>query len=168
MTDLPTDRGQEHGGEAAPSTPEHRTPCTDIQDVLFDYMARELGPARSDLVRQHLRRCPDCQRAAAEIQGTLDLIRRTSAEEAPRFPEHLSEDRRRRMLRAVTHPVLDWAYRHHILVSALIAAAVIAALVLYLRTVHTGRTDIPDAGVQVLLHGGPPVQPATPSPPESR
>lgn len=135
---------------------DRRTPCTDIQEVLFDYMARELGAARSDLVRRHLRKCPDCQRAAADMQATLDLLRQTSREDAARIPEHLTAERRRRMIRAVTHPVLDWVYRHHILVSVLIAAAAMTALALFLRTVHTGRTDIPDVGYPIRIDGGPP------------
>jgi predicted anti-sigma-YlaC factor YlaD len=106
--------------------------CHDIQGVLFDYMSRELGPARSALVREHLRKCEKCREAAAEIQETLDLLRRASQTETG-IPRRLSEDRRRRMFWTFTHPVLDWIHAHHVLVSIAAALAALAALLVYLH-----------------------------------
>jgi predicted anti-sigma-YlaC factor YlaD len=106
--------------------------CEDIQTVLFDYMARELGPARSELIREHLRKCPDCQAVAAEIQSTLNLLRRDSDRTAG-IPEHLSPERRRRLTWASMHPVMHWIERHHTAVSVLATLIGIALLLLLLR-----------------------------------
>lgn len=99
--------------------------CEDIQGLLFDYMSRELGEARSDLVYEHLRKCEKCQAAAQEVQSTVDLLH--SASGLDRGDDRLTDERRRRVLRAFTHPVIHWIERHHILVS--FAVAVLALLV---------------------------------------
>ncbi len=106
--------------------------CEDIQSLLMDYMTRELGEARSVVVREHIRKCDACRREAAEMQSTFDLLRQVSNEEAA-LPDHLNEDHRRRLLRAVMHPVLDWMARHHRLVSALVTLLVLLLVFIVLR-----------------------------------
>ena len=123
--------------------------CEEIQAVLFDYMTRELGTARSELVREHLRKCPDCRVAAAEIQATLDALRSVSEAE-PEIPERLSDERRQRITRAVTHPFVDWMYRHHVAFSIIAAIAVSALAVAVLRKVQAYRTGTPP-GVTVII-----------------
>jgi predicted anti-sigma-YlaC factor YlaD len=124
--------------------------CEDIQSALFDYLTRELGPARSDLVREHLRKCEKCQAAAAEIRATMDWLKLVSTQEPP-IPVRLSEARRARIARALTHPVLDWIYTHHIVVSvvAAILAIVAGAILLY----KTQLWDEPDEerGIDVRI-----------------
>ena len=63
-------------------------PCGDIQALLYDYMNRELGGARSDLVREHLRHCPNCQKVAADIRRTTELLQAASRAESA-IPGHL-------------------------------------------------------------------------------
>lgn len=123
--------------------------CEDIQAVLFDYMTRELGPARSDLVREHLRKCERCQAAAAEVRTTLDLLRSVSKAETG-VPEHLSKERRERIMWALTHPIMDWIHRHHILVSIVVTIAVIAAIIGVLRRIQIWKTDKPE-GIPVTI-----------------
>lgn len=123
--------------------------CEDIQAVLFDYMIRELGPARSDLIRAHLRKCENCQAAAAEIKSTLDLLHSASEAETG-IPEHLSEDRRERIIWALTHPIMNWIYRHHIIVSIFVAIAVIIAVFGILRRVQVWKTERPE-GIPVRI-----------------
>ena len=106
--------------------------CDDIHEVLFDYMTRELGPAQSDLVREHLRKCERCRAAAAEMQATLQALRDASKNFAG-IPEHLSEARRKRLLRALMHPVIAWMERYHVLVSVVIALAVMVCVFAYIR-----------------------------------
>ena len=132
----------------------HPMECTEIQSVLFDYMSRELGPARSDLVRAHLRRCPDCQAAGAEIQKTIDLLTQASRNESG-LAVSLSPDHRKRMSRAVMHPVLDWVYQHHVVASVLVVALVLAGLLLALRHTTIWRKDRPEPGPIVII-GEPP------------
>jgi predicted anti-sigma-YlaC factor YlaD len=107
------------------------TKCEEIQSVLFDYLARELGTAQSDLVREHLRRCESCRRSAADLLRTMELLR--AADRAARAPAQLSDERRKRLVWAIMHPVLDWIYGHHMLVSIIVALLAIALVLGLLR-----------------------------------
>ena len=127
--------------------------CEEMQAVLFDYMTRELGAARSELVHEHLRKCPDCRASAAEIQATLDALR-SVAETGPEIPERLSDERRKRITRAVMHPLLDWMYRHHVIFSIIAAIAVIALAIGILRRVQIYRRGAP-RGVTVTIGEAP-------------
>jgi predicted anti-sigma-YlaC factor YlaD len=112
-----------------------RRVCEDVQDLLTDFLARELGPARLDFVREHLRNCPDCLRAAQDMEGALALLRRAANTAAPAA---LDDERRRRLDWAVLHPALDWMSRHHRLVSAI---AVVVAIVLALLLARLVRVE---------------------------
>lgn len=94
--------------------------CEEIQALLYDYLTHEIGRARGELIREHIRKCDGCRAAAADVQATLRLLQGASAQER-REPLSLSIDRRKRIWRAFMHPVLDRMYRHHIFVSILIA-----------------------------------------------
>lgn len=145
--------------------------CEEIQALLFDYMTRELGTGRSDLVREHLRKCTACQQAAAEMQDTLNLLHRANSG-GDNVPARLSEQRRARILWALAHPVLDWMYRHHILVSILSTALALTLAALLLRgihilktrnwrgvTVNIGKQEADPAATEGVRHDGP--QPET-------
>jgi predicted anti-sigma-YlaC factor YlaD len=110
-------------------TGKKKSVCAEVQPLLFDYMNRELGPGRSDLVREHLRKCRDCQADAASMQATLDLLRSASQRKA-HIPRHLSDRRRARIFWSVAHPVLDWVSVNHMLFSLLTALTVTLALAL--------------------------------------
>jgi len=102
--------------------------CEEIQDLLYDYLTHTIGRARGELIREHIRKCDDCRTVAADVQTTLDLLKDASSQQS-REPMSLTDDRRRRLWRAFMHPVLDWLYSHHILVSVAVAiAAVIVTL----------------------------------------
>jgi anti-sigma factor RsiW len=147
--------------QAKRTSEEARMPmdCSEIQGVLFDYMARELGPARSNLVREHLRHCENCRRTAAEMQSTMDALRAAS-----RLPsgvaEHLSGDRQRQLARVIMHPLLDWITTHHVLVSIL--AAIVAFLLgfLIISRIHVRLDDDVKEGTEVII-GTPPGASAT-------
>lgn len=124
--------------------------CGDIQTALFDYMTHELGQAQSDLVREHLRKCPDCQAEAVRIRHTLELLKEASRSDSS-VPKRLSDDRRARMLYAFMHPVLDWVYAHHILVSIIVTTVALLLLFGTLRNVKAWRTGRLERGVQVLI-----------------
>jgi len=146
-TDQPTDPWRRNGEHAV-------LPCEDIQAVLLDYLTRELGPGRSDLVREHLRKCPTCQSAAADMQATLDFLHRDSAAGAG-LPERLSDTHRARIVRALMHPVLDWIYRHHVAVS--VAAAIVIVLTAVGLLVKARILDLrgPGPGYRVRIGPGP-------------
>lgn len=123
--------------------------CEDIQDVLFDYMSRELGAARSDLVREHLRKCENCQAVAQEVQSTLDLLHSASRLDAG--DKRLTDDRHRRVLRALTHPVIHWIERHHILVSFAVAGLVLLAVLVVLKRARIWETDEFQPGPAIMI-----------------
>ncbi len=106
--------------------------CDEIQDLLLDYMSRQLGDARSVIVREHLRKCEKCSAEASEIQNTLDLLRKASAEE-PELPDHLTDRRKKRILRVIIHPVIDWMHQHHKLISIIITIVVLGIIFAFLR-----------------------------------
>jgi len=106
--------------------------CSDIRELLFDYLARELGEGRADLVRRHLEKCPHCKAAATEIQATVKALRGAETVEAP---ERLSPDRKQRIHWALLHPVSAWIARHHALVSVMVTLLLLACLLaMLLRT----------------------------------
>lgn len=106
-----------------------RSICRDVQALIYDYMSRDLGPARSDFVREHVLRCDECRAELAAIQKTFDLL--SLARKAP-VPDRLSAHRRRRMSRAVMHPVVDWICNHSFVVAfaSTLFAVLIAVLIL--------------------------------------
>ncbi|MFT5474125.1 MAG: hypothetical protein ACI856_002461 [Kiritimatiellia bacterium] len=106
------DRDKELNAE---ETPFSLDCCAEVQALLFEYMARELGESRSAFVREHVRQCSGCQVVAAEIRATLDALHAGS--DTSHMPDRLSESRRRRVMWAFMHPILDWIYRHHVAVS---------------------------------------------------
>jgi anti-sigma factor RsiW len=140
-------------GQPAPGARASRLPCEEIRDLLFAYMTRELGAARSELVRAHLRKCAACRAAAAELQAALDLLH--AASPAPdAAPRRLSDAHRRRVRRACMHPVLARIERHHTLVSIILAALVIAAVFLAVHARRAWNYRVP-AGIPVRVVPGP-------------
>jgi predicted anti-sigma-YlaC factor YlaD len=115
---------------AAPSggASQRLVPCKDIQSVLFDYMAHELGEKQSWLVHEHLLHCEECRREAASIQATLNFLK---ADTSVRPPEHLSSGVRRRLERAFLRPLLDWCYVHRRLVASTAALVIVGLLLLF-------------------------------------
>ena len=125
-------------------------PCEDIRALMMDYMQRDLGEGRSDVIREHTRRCPSCREHLAELQKTLGLLHDTSFPHGS-VPEHLSDQHRARLARALMHPVLDWIYVHHILVSTLFTALVILALVIGLRRYRVWKENAIEPGIPVTI-----------------
>jgi hypothetical protein len=141
--------GDGHADSHNGNNGEMRMKCEEIQAVLFDYMTRELGGARSDLVHEHLRKCPECQKAAGEIEATLALLGQTSAEETG-ISTSLSDRRRERIVRAIKHPLLDWIYVHHIIASVVVAVVVILVSFTVLYKTRLWR-DPPTPGPTIII-----------------
>ena len=128
-------------GEGIPLPPgAMRVPCERIDEVLFSYMARELGPEQSLLVREHLRRCPKCRAQALEIRRTIDILE--SRDPAAAAPDALSPRRRRRVFWTFAHPLLDFIFVHHALASLAVTAAVIAIVLWLLLTRIAGPSPL--------------------------
>jgi hypothetical protein len=129
MTEQP-----EHANQTNGAPGEALAVCDDVRGVLFEYMTHELGDARSRFVREHLRRCAACRAEAAEIKTTLAALHAADALVAA-SPDRLSADHRKRLLRAVMHPVRDWIGIHHRLVALVMAAVVLLAVLFAVRNV---------------------------------
>lgn len=131
---------------------ERQLPCEDIQALMLEYMHRDLGEGRADLIREHARRCPTCHERMVELHQTFGILH-----DAPfthgAMPEHLSARRHSRLVRALMHPMLDWVYVHHILVSALVAAMVLASIIFGLRRYRIWRQTT-DPGIPVVIGNG--------------
>ena len=132
--------------------------CEELKEVLFDYMTRELGGSRSDLVRKHLRKCPDCSHTASEIEETLTLLQNDS-KQVSHIPETLSDEHRKRVIRSITHPILDWMYRYHRLVSTITAIVVIAAVYFLVTRISSRITESPESGPPVMIRHDDPESP---------
>ena len=145
--------------------PDRKFKCEDIQSVLFDYMTRELGDGQAQLVREHLRHCTGCSRAAAEIQATLDLLHSASRTQ-PKSPGHLSEDRRRNMRHAIAHPVRHLVETHHALVSVLVTLLALLVAFFVLRRLHVWERREVKPGVTVYLNRLPAPDTATNADPQ--
>ena len=91
-----------------------------------------MNAADADRVREHLVRCTKCRSAVSEIESTLDVLRNAHLAESP-TADRLTEQHRARIVRALTHPFLDWLERHHVAVSLAIAVIVILVLAIHLH-----------------------------------
>ncbi len=120
--------------------------CDEVQDLLLDYMSRQLGDARSAIINKHLRKCEKCRAEASEIQNTLDLLHKASAEEAE-ISDHLTEQRKKRILRVIIHPVIDWMHQHHKLISVIITIVVLGIIFAFLRI--PAREEEPEPSIPI-------------------
>lgn len=104
-----------------------KVPCQQIREELTDYLLRELPVEQSWLIREHLRNCPECTAEAERISRTLDFMKTmTSGDDAQTLPQSV----RKRLARALLHPVLDWICIHHRLVAWCAALGALALTML--------------------------------------
>jgi hypothetical protein len=122
--------------------------CEDIQGVLFAYMSRELGDIQSVVIREHILKCSACRAEAAEIEATLALLHEPSGE-GPTKVERLSDARRKRILRAVFHPVMDWIDVHHRGVSIVLTVVVLVVTLFMLRGVEVFKRVPLEEGIPI-------------------
>ncbi|NQU39989.1 MAG: zf-HC2 domain-containing protein [Lentisphaerae bacterium] len=128
-------------------------PCEEIQALMLDYMQHDLGEGRSDVVREHARRCPECRARLTELHATMGMLHHAGFPQGP-LPEHLSEQHRARLTRALMHPILDWIYVHHILVSTLVAILLLLAMGIGLRSYKVWRANTIGPGIPVTIGAG--------------
>jgi hypothetical protein len=106
--------------------------CGEIQEQLSSYMLRELGEKQSRLVHEHLRLCEACRKEAARIEKTAVLLQQHGAGATGVDPV-LSEKRLERIRFAAMHPVFDWIYFRHRLVSGACAIGLVLLVLFLLR-----------------------------------
>ena len=118
-------------------------------------------PGRSDVIREHARRCQECRARLTELNDTVGRLHQADFPHGT-LPETLSARHRARLTRALMHPVLDWIYVHHILVSSIVALLLLLAIGLGLRSYKVWRESILDGGIPVTIGKG--VEPAPEQP----
>ncbi len=120
--------------------------CEEIQEVLLAYMSRELGETQSILVHEHIRKCDACRAEAVEIEDTLATLNHSNGAD-----NHLrlSSDRRKRILLAVFHPVINWIDLHHKLVSIVLAGVILATTIIDLRNFAIFRNEPLENGIPI-------------------
>jgi len=131
--------------------------------MLLDYINRELDPVRSDMVWKHIKKCADCEKEVREMESTLEVLRRASRDRAG-MPDRLSDKHRASIVRALTHPILHWMERYHVVSSLVVAIIVIAGIVVYMRWVETHPEKQPKYEDPVGVNLGVPTVPATNAP----
>ncbi len=106
--------------------------CEEMQQQLSAYMLRELGDKQSRLVHEHLRICEVCRKEASRFEKMHALLleqqHTVDGDEAV-----LSEKRMRRLRFTAMHPLFDWIYFQHRMVSALCAVLLILLIGFLLR-----------------------------------
>jgi predicted anti-sigma-YlaC factor YlaD len=126
--------------------------CEDIQDLLFAYMSHELGQARSVLVREHLRKCRQCTKEAAEIQSTLELLSMAS-KETTNIPSRLTDERRKKLYWWYSHPLMLWIENNHIVVSFIVTLVVITIIAVVMVHVKLWEEREPEDIYPVWIGG---------------
>jgi anti-sigma factor RsiW len=58
-------------------------PCTDIVNLLVEYVERQLPPDVHAELEQHLSRCPQCVAQLKTYQSTVSLLRTIREEDLP-------------------------------------------------------------------------------------
>ncbi len=123
--------------------------CTDIQANLFAYITYDTGQGRSELIKNHLENCSNCQAEAKQIKEALDFLNSTHTSE--NMPTRLSSKRRKLIARSFMHPILDFIYRHHIIISITTAIITIAATLCILRQVKVWHNEKLKPGISVSI-----------------
>jgi anti-sigma factor RsiW len=57
--------------------------CTEVVELVTDYLGRSLSPDAAALVAQHLNCCEGCVRYVDQIRTTIEALGRIEAEEVP-------------------------------------------------------------------------------------
>ena len=93
--------------------------------------------------------CSNCQAEAKQIKEALDFLNSTHTSE--NMPTRLSSKRRKLIARSFMHPILDFIYRHHIIISIITAIITIAATLCILRQVKVWHNEKLKPGISVSI-----------------
>ena len=123
--------------------------CSDIHTHLFSYITHDTGQSRTELIKNHLADCINCQAEAKQIKEALDFLNGTY--ETKNIPTQLSDKHRALIARSFMHPILDFIYRHHIIISIITALITIAITLCVLRQVKVWHSEKLESGISVSL-----------------
>ncbi len=123
--------------------------CDDIQAHLFAYITHDVGQSRAELIKKHLENCSNCRAEATQIKEALSFLNSTHKTE--NIPTQLSEKRRALIVRSFMHPILDFIYRHHIIISIITAIIAVSLTLCVLRQVKVWHSEKLNPGISVSL-----------------
>jgi hypothetical protein len=104
--------------------------CEEIQEQLPAYMLRELGEKQSRLMHEHIRLCENCKREAAQFEKMAGVLQKPK--DMPNEPV-LSEKHMARLRFSAMHPIFDWIYYQHRMVSAVCTCILLILIMVLLR-----------------------------------
>lgn len=116
--------------------------CEDLQNLLTDYMNRELGEARSNLVREHLRICKQCRVKASEIQRAISILQKVAQSQTD-IPKKLSESHRARIAKAALHPLREWFYVHYVIIVIFVIIVLIGMAIVFAKVIQQKSREVP-------------------------
>ena len=131
--------------------------CEEILQQLPAYMLRELGDKQSVLVHEHLRACEGCRKDAGQFEKMQKLLR-DQQHAIGGGGAVLSEQRMKRIRFTAMHPVFDWIYYRHRMVSGACAVLLLLIVLFLLRNVALFREPVLEESIPVwhMFRTGPP------------
>jgi predicted anti-sigma-YlaC factor YlaD len=124
--------------------------CEDIQAHLFAYTTHDTGQGRTEIIKKHLEECENCRIEAAQIKEAVNFLHDVAHTDG-NIPTKLTEKRRALIARSFMHPVLDFIYRHHIIISIITAIIAITVTLCALRQIKIWHSEKLDLGISVSL-----------------
>lgn len=134
--------------EKLPKSGSSLISCDEIRADLPAYMLRELGEKQSVLMHEHLRLCPACRQEAARFERMQALLQEHQVQ-APVNAMVLSEKHLARIRFAALHPVFDWIYYRHRLVSTGCAIVLLLLVLFLLRNFALFRPPPPEETIPI-------------------
>ena len=128
--------------------------CEDVQPLLTDYMNRELGPYKSDAVREHLRKCDSCSAAVKELDLAVNLLKSVPKADNENIPKRLSPRSRRRITMAYKHPFLSWLDSNQIYIVLMTLVLLMLGMIAFFLDAR--QDEGPDFEEAIEINLGPP------------
>jgi len=112
------------------SQQKHIIKCSDIEPHLFDFIQHELGQAQATVISEHLKKCETCKKSLHELQESLKTLEDFGINKPP---EHLTDNRKKKIRFAYMHPFLNFCYIHHVVISAIVVITTLLAIIFMIR-----------------------------------
>ncbi len=112
------------------SPKKHMIKCSDIEPQLFNFIQQELGPVQTTVITEHLKKCEKCKESLRELKKSLKTLEDFGINKPP---EHLTENRKKRIKFAYMHPFLNFCYIHHVIISLIVVIITLLAIIFMIR-----------------------------------
>ena len=123
--------------------------CSDIEPHLFDFIQHELGSAQTTVITEHLKKCEDCKKSLEELQTSLKALEDFGV---AKTPDHLTDNRKKRIKFAYMHPFLNFCYIHHAMISIVIVIITLTAVLFIIKNASLNKkSDFKKYPVQLNL-----------------